>query len=319
MKALCIILVSSAVIASAIAIVVSSTNRTAQARYAAEAECAAADKAEAQAKEAAKQAEAEENKRKAAEAEKEAKIASQKTAQIEKETAELNAKAQEDVNKAAKEQADEAKSRALEAKSRADAEKAKLAAEREKKEAAKFNAEAEASREKAAADKLQLEKLKSEREIAEAKLLELRKIDFINLERQLLDWKSELEEREKALEPEKTITDLAWAGGKEDSVLDENGNVVKREKEVYLLENDKNLPKAERALAKAQRLDKEEFAYRATESRDKIVSSLEKLYVQALREDRVTDAQFYRKTIHSIMPTWKLTLPEEEKSAGGKK
>ena len=142
------------------------------------------------------------------------------------------------------------------------------------------------------------------------------------IERELAEWRRDLEERERALAPEKTIADLAWAGGQEDSVLDENGNVTKKTKEPYLAENDRSLPRASRSLAKAEREMREELSAQTEATRDSLVASLEKLYIAAIKEDRVTDADFYRRSIRSLSPTWKLGVdavqPEEGGPAEGK-
>ena len=224
--------------------------------------------------------------------------------------------------KAAEATAAEAKSRAAEAKSRAEEAKAAAAAARDAKDAEAAKAEAEEAKAKTAADKLAADKLKAEKILAEAKLLELRRIDFETIERELAEWRRDLEERERALTPEKTIADLAWAGGQDDSVLDENGNVTKKVKEPYLAENDRTLPRASRSLAKAERETREELAAQTEMTRDSLVASLEKLYIAAIKEDRVTDADFYRRSIRSLSPTWKLGVdavqPEECGPAEGK-
>ena len=207
---------------------------------------------------------------------------------------------------AAEAAAEEARSRAEEARSRAAEAKAAAAAARDAKEAEIAKAAAEEAKAKTAADKLAAEQLKGEKILAEAKLLELRKIDFETLEREFTEWRRDLDERERALTPEKTIADLAWAGGQEDSVLDENGNVAKKTKEPYLAENDRALPRPSRALAKAERETREGQAAEMEKSRDRLVATLEKLYVAAIRDDRVTDAEFYRRSIRSLSPTWKL-------------
>ena len=159
---------------------------------------------------------------------------------------------------------------------------------------------------------LENEKLKAEQVLAEAKLLELRKADFETLARDLAEWKADLEERERALKPEKTITDLAWAGGMEDTIIDAEGNVKKQEKVVYNPETDMSIPAESRRLAHAERVVGEELAERSGKVRDTLVSSLERLYRQALAEDRVVDAEFYRKSLKSLYPEWEFR-PEESK------
>ena len=166
--------------------------------------------------------------------------------------------------------------------------------------------EDERAKAEAEAAKLATEKLKADKIIAEAKLLELRKTDFETLQRDLLEWKLDLEERERALQPERTIADLAWAGGTEDSVIDENGNLKKQVREPYDPEKDSTLPVQSRRLAKAQRIVGERQSAHSKQVRDEIVKSIEKLYVDALKEGRVIDADFYKKSLLSMYPDWVL-------------
>ena len=250
--------------------------------------------------------------------------ASQKAAEASEKAAAANAAAKEaeertavENRKAAEASAAEAKSRADEARSRAAEAKAAAAAARDAKDAEAAKAEAEEAKAKTAADKLAADKVKAEKILAEAKLLELRRIDFETIERELAEWRRDLEERERALTPEKTIADLAWAGGQEDSVLDENGNVTKKTKEPYLVENDRSLPRASRSLAKAEREMREELAAQTEATRDSLVASLEKLYIAAVKEDRVTDADFYRRSIRSLSPTWRLGVDAVKSEEGG--
>ncbi|MBO7684105.1 MAG: hypothetical protein J6T51_05215, partial [Kiritimatiellae bacterium] len=196
-----------------------------------------------------------------------------------------------------------------EAKAKADAAKAAEATARENAAAEEAKAEAENAR-------LAAEKLKAEKVIAEAKLLELQKIDFENLARDLAEWKADLEERERALQPEKTVADLAWAGGMEDTIIDADGNVKKQEKVAYDPEADRSIPRESRRLARQERLVREDAAARSAQVRSKVVATLEALYRRALAEDRVVDAQFYRESLKSLYPDWEFGLegsPEDAK------
>ena len=74
------------------------------------------------------------------------------------------------------------------------------------------------------------------------------------------------------------------------------------------MEDDRSLPPATRRLAKEERLASEATAEASARVRASIVSNLEALYVAALREDRVVDADYYRKTLRSMYPDWGLTL-----------
>lgn len=198
----------------------------------------------------------------------------------------------------AEQEAEAAKSRAAAA---ADG-KAAAKAEADKAAALKAEAEAKAKAAAAQAEVAAVEAAKAEAKIAEAKALELRKIDFEKAERELAEWKADLEERERALQPEKTIADLAWAGGEDDSVIDADGSLRKVKKQPYLAENDRTLPRASRRLAKAERIVGAEEAEAELRTRSAVVSALEKLYVEALKEDRVIDAEFYKKTLNSLYP-----------------
>ena len=310
-KAISIIAVSLAVIAAGTAAVVVSVNRSNEAKAYAEAEASAADKAAAVAKKAAKETEAESEKRRTAEANDKAKeneLAAQKlakeTAELERKTAADNKAAAEANAKAEREKADAVRAARDEAKAKAETAKAEQLKAREQAAAAEAKAAAEAA-------SLEKEKLKADKIIAEAKLLELRKTDFLTLERELMAWKLDLEERERALQPEKTIADLSWAGGTEDMIIDAEGNVKKQEKKVYDPEKDQSLPSESRKLARVNRLVREKHEARAGVTRDTVVSSLESLYVSALKDGRTIDAEFYRQSILSMYPDWKFKGEEK--------
>ena len=320
-KLVSIVAVSLAVIVAGIAAVVVSANRSDAAKAYAEAEASAAEKAESEKRRVAKATEAESEKRRAAEANQKAKedeLAAQKLA---KETAEIEAKAAAD-NKAAAEanakveqaKADQMRASRDEARAKSEQAKADQQKAHEQAVAATAKAEEEASR-------LAKEKLQSDKILAEAKLLELRKIDFETLERELAAWKFDLEERERALQPEKTISDLSWAGGTEDTIIDADGNVKKQEKKQYDPEKDRSTPVPSRKLARANRIVREKHAALADATRSSVIASLEKLYVAALKDDRTVDAAFYRQSILSMYPDWKFKGAEkgEEKKPEAEK
>ena len=265
-NSLSVILICVAVIAAAVAAVWVSTSRATEARAYAEAEAAVADQKAAESRTAAKEAEAEADRRRTAEAKRAEAEADKSYAEAETERA----------------KADQA---------RADADKAKA------------TAAAERDRAQAAADALELEKVKAERATAEAKSLELTKLDLETFQQELLDYKRELDERELELRPEKTINDLVWLED-EDTEIDEKGNVKRREKPPYLAENDRTLPRETRSLARLERQAKEGEATEMADVRSFVIAPLEKLYVEALRENRVIDADFYRKNIKSMYPDW---------------
>lgn len=310
-KHITIIAVCLAVIAAGTAAVVVSVNRSNEAKAYAEAEEAAADKAAAVAKAKAKEAEAVAEKRRAEEA-KEKTAADERAAQkLAKEKAEIDAKAAADSKAAAeanvqaeREKADAARAARDEAKAKAETAKAEQLKAREQAAAAEAKAAEEAA-------SLEKEKLKADKIIAEAKLLELRKTDFLTLERELMAWKLDLEERERALQPEKTIADLSWAGGTEDTVIDADGNVKKQEKKIYDPEKDMTIPAESRKLARVSRLAREKHEAQAGVTRSSVISSLESLYVSALKDGRTIDAEFYRQSILSMYPDWKFKGEEK--------
>ena len=318
-KHISIVAVSLAVIAAGVAAIVVSANRSDEAKAYAEAEASAADKAAAEAKKAAKATEAEAEKRRAAEQSAKAaadELAAQKLA---KETAELERKTAAD-NKATAEanaKAEQAKADQL----RASRDEAKAKAEQAKAEQLKAREEATKAAAKAdeEASLLAKEKLKADKILSEAKLLELRKIDFETLERELAAWKFDLEERERALQPEKTVADLSWAGGMEDTIIDAEGNVKKQEKKQYDPEKDQTLPVPSRKLAHVNRIVREKHAALADTTRSSVVASLEKLYVAALKDDRTVDAAFYKQSILSMYPDWKFKGEGEKEEKKEKK
>ena len=306
-KTITIAAVSLAVVVAAIAAIVVSANRADEAKAYAEAEAAADDAAKAEEKTARAQKEAETAKLKTAEANAAAKA-------DERAAAEANARAQADEKAAAADNKAAAEANAAAEREKADAARAVRDAAKATNETARIElqrtkevAAAEQAKADAEAAKLAQEKLKADRIIAEAKALELRKIDYETLERDLLEWKIDLEERERALRPEKTIADLAWAGGMEDTIIDEKGNLKKQVKTVYDPEKDMELPEQSRRLAKTERKIREKQDAAGADARAKILKSMEKLYVDALREGRVIDSDFYKKSILSMYPDWKFT------------
>ena len=255
---------------------------------------AASDDAAARAKETAakESAKAAEENRKAKEAERDAAKAEAEKAKLTKEAAVANRAAREAEAQAASD---------AKAAERAKAEAAKAEAEKAAKESEKAAHVAQA-----AADALAREKLRSDAVIAEAKLWELKQLDLASLERELVDFKRELDEREAAMRPEKTIMDLANVGAEGAEKPEEDDAAAN------LPENDKSLPVADRRLAKANRLSSEAREAGYAQNRKYTVAALERLYVAALKEDRVTDAQFYKKTLKSLYPDWEYKAPQKE-------
>ena len=275
---------------------------------------AEADEAAALAAERKSRNDADAAAKRAAAKESEAKTAEERRKAQEAAAEEAKAAAQK--AEADKVRATEERAKAADDRARAEAESEKAVAERAtalaaketaKLEAAKAKslAEAEAMTAQAAADALAKEKLASEKVIAEAKLYEMRQLDLANMERELLDYKRELDEREMALRPEKTIKDLENIGEDDESKAVADG--------VLLPENDRKLPASSRALAKATRIADEELASIMDKTRTNVVSRLEGLYVEAVKEDRIVDADFYRKELKRMYPDWKYSPQKNEK------
>ncbi len=263
-------------------------------------ELAKAEAKEASVKEAARKARSEEAAAKANQA---AQEAEQKTAEENRKAKEAEAAAARDAaSRATDEKTVSANKRAT---ATAEAEKAEAirAIERAKADAARYQAEmtnkfavAEQAKATTAAVALEREKLISERKIAEAKLRELEKLNLEELANKLRDWQRDLEDREQALTPDKTIDDLAWTS-KEDMVFDADGNLKKIKKVPYLAEKDLSLSSGERKLAKIEREQKERDADQSLKAREEFISKHLDLYKSARIEDRVVDADFYKKAI----------------------
>ena len=243
--------------------------------------------------------------------------AAERRAESERKTAEAEAEAARVNNEKAladkaREEAELQKAKELRLKADADAKTAaeKSAAEKSKADAAKAlnekakrEAAAEAAKAEAAAAELEREKLASEKIIAEKKVYEFRLMDIARMERELAEYKSELDERERALHPEKTIRDLEPVGPAEESQTGESLN---------LPENDPDIPRASRALHRSNRILSEVDEAALSQMRSNAVSRLEKLYLNALKEDRIVDAQFYETQLKTMYPDWKYTTKETE-------
>ena len=183
---------------------------------------------------------------------------------------------------------------------------------------AKENADAERAKAQAAAD--ELARAEATKAIREAETLKL-KVSMAELaeERQryealnaeLLDYQKELDERERALRPEKTIADLSWLPD-EDTEIDENGRARPRKKVKMLPENDPSLPKETRSLAKAERVRSQADDILKEDARARVVAPIEKLYVAARKEGRTVDAEYYRQVLKSMYPDWEYRAPTEE-------
>lgn len=303
--------VSAAVIAAAIAAVVVTNNRAAVARArAVEAESLeiANTKAEKEARLNAEAAAARSRQaaddRKKTEAERDAKFAEQKRADADAKAAEaakvkakLDAEAESSRAKVASENRAAEKAKADAAKAALELENARIAGELALSNAAVAEATA----------KLEAEKRKAEAIIAEATALKLRKIDFDTLQRDLLEFKQELDERERALHPDTTIynaSNVTWVAEREADVIGGDTNRILRAKKA-LPENDLSLPEPSRKLAMVNRVRYEAATNRFATTQSALIGRLEALRDAALREDRVIDASFYQKSIKSLYPDYK--------------
>ena len=302
-KIYAIVAICVAVVAASVAGIVISSNR------------AAADKAASEEMVASKEA-------KKAEAEKataafnakttEAKAAAEKSkleaAEAENEKLRLEAE-----NLAAK------KAIAAEERAKADAEERKAAELKAAKDielkAAKEAADGERAKAQAAAD--DLARTEATKAIREAETLKLKvsmaelaaeKLRYEELNAELVEYQKELDERERMLRPEKTIADVSWIPG-DDLDVDENGRPRPKKKPPYLAENDPELPKGTRVLAKAQRERETTDDLLSQTLRSQNVSRLEALYVAALKEGRMVDAGYYRVALKSMYPDWEYKAP----------
>ena len=302
-KIVSIIAICAAVIAAGVSGVVISMRRADAAR-------AAADKAASEETIASKRVREAELER--AKAEQNARAAE---AKAEKEKTALAAAEKENENlRLENENLAEKRALAAEERAKADAEAKKAADLKAAKDAelkiAKENADAERAKAQASAD--ELERVEATKAIREAETLKLKvsmaelaaeKQRYEELNAELLEYQKELDERERALRPEKTIADLAWLPD-EDTEIDENGRARPRKKEPKLPENDPTLPKETRELAKANRIRAQADDILSETSRTRVVTTIEKLYVAAVKDGRTVDAAYYRTVLKSMYPDW---------------
>ena len=308
-KIVSIIAICAAVIVAGVAGVVISMQRADAAR-------AAADKAASEETVASKRARTAELER--ATAAQNARAAEAK-AESEK-TALAAAEAENERMKLENEGLAEKRALAADERAKAEAEAKKAADLKAAKEielkAAKEVADGERAKAQASAD--ELARVEATKAIREAETLKLKvsmaelaaeKQRYEELNAELLDYQKELDERERALRPEKTIADLSWLPD-EDTDVDESGKVHPRKKEPKLPENDPTLPKETRALAKADRIRAQADGIIEKDARARAVAPIEKLYVAAVKEGRTVDAEYYRTVLKSMYPDWEYKAPE---------
>jgi len=315
-KVLTTICIAGAVIAASVAAIVVTNNRAAIARAeatkaesleavkASEARKAKAEESAEAARLATKEAEAKaaEEKRKAQELELQAAEANERAEKAAKETAELEEKAEREKAQAAADARAEAK-----AKEEANKLENERLLKAEEAEIAKSNLVAQA-----AASQLAAEKLRSEKVIAEAKLIENRKIDFITWEAQLVELQQILAEKERALTPDKTAADLVWVNDGETDEIGGATNRPVRAKGWLRPEDNLTLPRGTRRLAREERLQYEADTNRLAIARARIVGTIEPMMVQAIKEDRIVDADFYYNMLKQLYPDWNYKHIKEE-------
>lgn len=295
-----VLAISLAVIFAATAAIVFSLKRAETARLEAERAASAEAEADSVRRTASAEAQAAADKRREAELLEKAKSDELAAAKLAKERAVIDERTAAENRRAAEAEAQRAADDAEAA--RANHEAKRLVAQTTKDERAKAEAEAKTAASNAEAKKSveETERLRSERLIAEAKIIEDRQRDYESAHQRLVEWNRELEEREAALRPDKTIADLAWAGGEEDKIVDEHGNLKTLEKVPYDPETDPKLTPAARQLAKARRLLREDSAANLDAQREKNRAALTKLYEKALEEGHVIEAKYYEKCIKDL-------------------
>jgi hypothetical protein len=196
---------------------------------------------------------------------------------------------------------------------RVEAEKAKVSDElslqkskestaKAESEKAKSLAAAEEAKSQEALYRLEHEKLLAEKLLAEKFVYEMRLSDIETLEKELQEYKMELDERERALKPELTLKDLD----------DSSADIIEDAKNQKLSENDKSIPFESRKLAKSERLSTEKHNEMLSSVRSNVVARIEKLYIEAVQDDRVIDAEFYRNQIKTMYPDWEFSIKKHE-------
>ena len=305
------------IIAICVAVIVAGVSGVVISMQRADAARAAADKAASEETIASKRARAAEIERATA-----AQNARAAEAKAEGEKAALAAaEAENEKLKLENENLAEKRALAAEERAKADAEAKKAADLKAAKDAelktAKENADAERAKAQAAAD--ELARVEATKAIRDAETLKLKvsmaelaaeKQRYEELNAELLEYQKELDERERALRPEKTIADLAWLPD-EDTEVDENGRARPRKKEPKLPENDLTLPEETRALAKANRIRAQTDVILSGAVRARVVAPIEKLYVAAVKDGRTVDAAYYRAVLKSMYPDWEYKAPEQ--------
>ena len=99
--------------------------------------------------------------------------------------------------------------------------------------------------------------------------------------------------------------DIGASSGRHIIGYNENGEIKKKETVEYDPEKDMSLPAQSRRLARAERKVREATEAESAKVRSAVEKSLENLYVEALKEGRVIDANFYKASLLTLYPDWK--------------
>ena len=290
------ILVSLAVIAAAVATVVSINGKKdiaaaalRQSANESEAASAAARKAKSEAEAEASRARKAQADAEAAEKNRAAAVAAAETAKLEKENAAIAAKTAEEEAKAA---ADKAKA-AADARATAEAELKTAKAKKDANEMELKTAEAKALEAEHLKAKAEADTLKIKHSLAE---LNQMKEEYAQLIDETQTLRADLEEMKRALTPEKTIADLMSTGG-EDATSSKSNSVSKASE-------DRSVPKGSRALATANAAIDNLRSEESKRCREEAITALKALMDKAISEDRAIDARFYYSAIKSLYPDW---------------
>lgn len=259
-----------------------------------------------------------------AEKQKAAEEVARQKAEFDARAAEANAKAQEEAARIAEEQteqkaldlerkkeerlAKEAEVKAAEAAR--ETARLQLEAARITNEVAKTALERAQRENETAALALEAKRLEAEKVLKEAELRATNVAELVQWERDLIDLARELKEREDALKPEKTITDLVWLPD-ETTEIDEKGR-LRSKKTAILPEDNPELAPEERNHARQRCLVLEAHTNSVNRLTQSAIQTLENLYVKALKADRPDQARSYKKAIKAIDPLWVYQAPQKE-------
>lgn len=210
---------------------------------------------------------------------------------------------------------------------------AKSAAER--KQAAADERAAKEAELKDSANRLEIEAQKTKRAEAELKLAErqkaIKELEVMRIKESLEDLNArraeyeqrlaeldqlqiELQERERALAPDLTVSDLMSVTPADEPPPVEEGGKSEVE-EMMKVRND-NIPLGRRTLEEVEQTVQQAREDVLATNRATVISALKAMMESAISEKRAIDAMFYEKTIKSLYPDWRYLGSGE---AGGEK